>query len=151
MNERSYVQYYAGALAPEKLEPAPHVLKAKSYFKIKPNEANYKDISTISFTNQNLDLITVPSDSYLYMTCSIETINNGLTKDFKDDTNVVLPGVIQSNGNDAGVDFPTLEISNKPSRYWRTQSVPATAGFINGFTYKINDTTIDTVNNDLAR
>jgi hypothetical protein len=143
MNEEAFNKYYASALQVTTDSPPPHILKAQEYFKIKPNEVQYQTLDKFSFTNQNLDIITLPSDSYLYMKVGIKHASGA-----EMDTNADM--VYQANGTIGGADHVNATFTKNPDRYWQTMSVPASASFIGGYTYKINDTTIDTQNSETS-
>ena len=141
MNEKAFTKYYAEALQVSTDSPPPHILKAQEYFKIKPNEVSYQTLDKFSFTNQNLDIITLPSDSYLYMKVGIKHASGG-----EMDTNADM--VYQANGTIGGADHVNATFTKNPDRYWQTMSVPASASFIGGYTYKVNDMTVDTQNSE---
>ena len=137
MNEEAFNKYYASALQVTTDSPPPHILKGRDWFKIKPNEMNYQTLDKFSFTNQNLDIITLPSDSYLYMKVGIKhttATEMNLVAD-----NMIYQGASKLDGLNVG--DPVVKTSD---RYWKTVSTPASGAFIGGYTYKINDVTIDT-------
>jgi hypothetical protein len=149
MDEKSFLKYYATQLQNKTEEPLPHVLKSQEYFRIKPSEIGYKTLDKVSFVNHNLDIITNPSDSYLYLTVGVKTkVSTGSVDINLDaDPNMVKPGGYEKTD----VDPADLEIDVIPERYWKTMSIPASAGFIFGYCYKINDTVIDVCNNDCSK
>ena len=149
MDEKSFLKYYANQLQNKTDEPLPHVLKSQEYFRIKPSEVNYRDLDKVSFINHNLDIITNPSDSYLYLTVGIKTkgTSGGAEDEFDAD-----PNMIQAGGFVKSIaDVNDLVVDAVPERYWKTMSIPASAGFIFGYCYKINDTVIDVCNNDCSK
>ena len=77
----------------------------------------------------NLDIITLPSQSYLAVECSI-TFNDGTT------------------ANQAHQDMSGTATADE---HFALVGSPSTAGWIGGYTYSINDQKISMTNNDLAR
>ena len=110
-------------------KPLPHVLKDFTYFKITPNEVAYTTSSKWSYSMHNLDIITLPSQSYLSVECSI-TYNDGTT------------------GNQ---DHQDMSGTATEDDHFALAGIPSTAGWIGGYTYSINDQKICMQNNDLAR
>ena len=146
MNEEAFSRYYASALQVTTDSAPPHILKAQEYFKIKPNEVGYQTLDKFSFTNQKLDIISLPSDSYLYLKVGIKHGVGATAIEINESVDMVY----QANATIGGADHANATSVKTPDRYWQTESVPASAAFIGGFTYKINVTTIDTQNSETA-
>ena len=96
-------------------KPLPHVLKDFTYFKITPDQVNYTSSTKWSYSMNNLDILTLPSQSYIAVEVSI-THNNG------------------TSGNQLHQVMPATE-----EDHFSLVGVPSTAGWIGGFTYSIND------------
>ncbi|KAJ1464976.1 hypothetical protein T484DRAFT_2027897 [Baffinella frigidus] len=149
MDEKSFLKYYATQLQNKTEEPLPHVLKSQEYFRIEPSEIGYKTLDKVSFVNHNLDIITNQSDTYLYLTVGIKTkkTTGSAVINLDEDPNMVKPGGFVK-ANDIATN---LVVNAIPERYSKTMSIPASAGFIFGYCYKINDTVIDVCNNDCSK
>ena len=143
MNEEAFNKYYASALQVTTDSAPPHILKAQDYFKIKPNEVQYQTLDKFSFTNQNLDIISLPSDSYLYLKVGIKHASLK-SMDANDDM------IYEANAEIGGATFADATSTKTEDRYWKTVTVPASAAFIGGYTYKINDVTMDTQNSETS-
>lgn len=118
MNSEEFVKYYLDPLNHLPGAPPPQVFKDLSVLKITPEEGSYDpNRTTYTFINKNLDIITMPSEAYLYVTA---THTSG-------------------EGNEAG--FQSVN----------SISIPSSAALVEGFDFLINDTSICTRNNSLAK
>ena len=118
MNTEEFVKYYVDPLNHLPGAPPPQLFKDLSVLKITPEEGAYDaNRTTYTFINKNLDIITMPSEAYLYVTATHAT----------------------GEANEAA----TMRVNSV--------SIPSSAGLVEGFDYLINDTSICTRNNSLAK
>jgi len=133
MDIEAFKKFYIDpiSLGPEDMPQAlPQIFKDRSILKIAADESDFKTRNIVTFQQKNLDIITLPSEAYIYVQLGIEGTFNSLTdKDIS----------IVANHN----------FEDELTRLY-SSGIPATTGLIDGFDYKINDTSIDQHNNSLS-
>jgi hypothetical protein len=136
MDIEAFSKYYVDSISlaeGDNNAPLPHVFKQMATLKIPADESDYKTRSVITFNNKNLDIVTDPHNSYLYIQYGFTMYDN------------------VGSSNLAMSDTGTNGAAQKSDTcYWRPVGIPCTAAHISGYDYKWNDTTIDNQNNSLA-
>ena len=124
MDIKTFEDYYLEPISissENREKPLPQIFKDVAELRISPDEQINDTRKKYTFTNKNLDIITIPHDAYLYITAEHTTTFGG------NNTNKI----------------QKLQKTN-------TISIPSSAGLIDSYDYMINDTTICTQNNSLA-
>lgn len=133
MDIEAFKKFYIDpiSLGPDDMPQAlPQIFKDRSILKIGADESDFKDRNIVTFQQKNLDIITLPSEAYIYVQLGIEgTFNSLINKDIS----------VIANHN----------FEDENTRLY-SSGIPATTGLIDGFDYKINDTSIDQHNNSLS-
>ena len=125
MDIKTFEDYYLEPISissENRQKPLPQIFKDIAELQISPDEQINDTRKKYTFTNKNLDIITIPHDAYLYITTQ-QTTTHG--------------------------SFNTTQKIQKLQKT-NTISIPSSAGLIDSYDYMINDTTICTQNNSLA-
>ena len=75
MESKAFAKYYIEPIslgAEDQDAPMPHLYKQTATLRIQPEEGSYvTNRKTYTFINKNLDIITNPSETYLYCTATV--------------------------------------------------------------------------------
>ena len=124
MDIKTFEDYYLEPISissENRQKPLPQIFKDVAELQISPDEQITDTKKKYTFTNKNLDIITIPHEAYLYITASHVT----------------------TSGTSAADKQAKMTKTN-------TIAIPSSAGLIDSYDYLINDTTICTQNNSLA-
>ena len=124
MDIKTFEDYYLEPISissENRQKPLPQIFKDVAELQISPDEQITDTKKKYTFTNKNLDIITIPHEAYLYITASH----------------------ITTSGSTPADKEAKMTKTN-------TIAIPSSAGLIDSYDYLINDTTICTQNNSLA-
>ena len=75
MDSKAFAKYYIEPIslgAEDQDAPMPHLYKQQATLRIQPEEGGYvTNRKTYTFINKNFDIITNPSEAYLYCTATV--------------------------------------------------------------------------------
>lgn len=128
MDINAYQKLYAEVLNFEEKEALPELYKSRALLQISPDESDFSTRTTMTFSQKNLDIHALYSQSYIYMTCSVQITSNLVAKDLS----TITTGAYSSEED-----------------HFAMTSCPSSAGVFQGYQYQINDIDVDSVNNNL--
>jgi hypothetical protein len=127
MDIESFKRFYIDTVDFEEEQPLPEIFKQQSVLNISPEESDALVRSTVTFSQKNLDIHCLYSQSYVYCCVDVNLKTNGADDEL----------------NASHTDYTTDDL------HFATTAIPSSAGLFSGYSYKVNDIDVEIQNNNL--